>query len=217
MKELVFWGATGQAKVLKDCMNESGLNLVAVFDNDRSVVSPFPDIPIYFGKKGFQDWLRGRQSEDPVGFLVAVGGSKGKDRVEIQEYLESHGLIPLVARHRTAFVAENAKVGDGSQILAHSAVCVETVVGRACIVNTGATVDHECRLHDGVHIGPGAHLAGCVEVKRYAMVGVGAVILPRITVGEASVVGAGAVVTEHVPPHTVVVGNPAKALREAKS
>lgn len=45
-------------------------------------------------------------------------------------------------------------------------------------------------------------------------IGVGAIILPGVTIGDGSIVGAGSVVTHDVPPGTLVVGNPAKALRK---
>ena len=214
MKEMIFWGATGQAKVLRECMMDSGLKLIALFDNNENLAPPFTDVPLYFGKKGFEDWMAKRSCHGAVGFLVAIGGDKGKDRLEIQEYLEAYGLIALRAKHSTAFVAHNVEIGVGSQILAHSPVCTETIIGRACIINTGAIVDHECHIDDGCHICPGAHLAGCVEIGRCAMLGIGAVILPRISVGEGAVVGAGAVVIDNVPPYTVVHGNPARAIRK---
>lgn len=210
---MIFWGATGQAKVLRECMRDSGLKLVALFDNNPALVSPFPDTPLYCGRSGFEEWIVKTPLSRAVGFLVAIGGDKGRERVEIQEYLQACGLTPLVARHRSAFVADDAKIGGGSQVLAHSAVCVETVLGRGCIINTGATVDHECRLDDGVHVAPGAHLAGCVEVGAYAMIGAGAVVSPRVKIGKNALVGAGAVVVEDVAPDTVVVGNPARILR----
>jgi acetyltransferase-like isoleucine patch superfamily enzyme len=40
------------------------------------------------------------------------------------------------------------------------------------------------------------------------------VILPGITIGERAMVGAGAVVTKDVPSDVVVVGNPARILRQ---
>lgn len=215
INKVIFWGATGQAKVLRECIMNKGLELIALFDNNPSVAPPFEDVPPFRGAS-FADWVQSLVSPSEVGFLVAIGGARGRDRFSIQQYLQSHGLTAIIAIHPTAFVAHNAKIGDGSQVLAHAAVCVEAVVGNACIVNTGATVDHECRLHDGVHVGPGAHLAGCVDVYRYATIYTGAIVIPRITIGEGAVVGAGAVVTRDVPDYATVVGNPAKVIKIAK-
>lgn len=53
-----------------------------------------------------------------------------------------------------------------------------------------------------------------VKICSNVWIGAGAIIMPGITVGENSVVGAGSVVTKDVPPNTVVVGNPARVLRE---
>jgi len=213
MKKIIFWGATGQAKVLRECLKDEDLKLVALFDNDQNISSPFKKVPLYIGKKGLKYWLKENQDNNQVSFLVAIGGDNGKDRIEIQEYLQSYGLVPLIAKHPTAFIAKDVQLGSGSQVLAHASVCVETIIGRACIINTGAIVDHECYIDDGVHICPGAHLAGCVEVGRYSMIGTGAIILPRIKISERVIVGAGAVVLKDIPPFTVVVGNPAKFLR----
>jgi sugar O-acyltransferase (sialic acid O-acetyltransferase NeuD family) len=214
LKEMIFWGATGQAKVLRECMKGSGVELVALFDNNEDLPSPYEDIPLYHGVRGFEDWMKNRDSSEPLGFLVAIAGDRGKDRVKIQNYLEASGCIPLIAKHPTACVTESAIIGTGSQILANSTVCVETVIGPACIVNTGAIVDHECRIGAGVHIAPGANLAGCVEVQEYSTIYTGAVILPRITIGKGAIVGAGAVVIENVPAYTMVVGNPARVVKK---
>ena len=51
-------------------------------------------------------------------------------------------------------------------------------------------------------------------IRRGARVGGAAVLLPGIEVGEEAFVGAGAVVTKDVPPKAVVVGNPARQIRE---
>jgi len=213
MKPMVLWGCTGQAKVLRECMQGTGWKLVALFDNDEGLKSPFENIPLYFGKAGFESWLSSEARKINVGFLVAIGGHYGRDRVTIQYHLASSGLMPLIARHRTAFVADDCTIGVGSQILAQSAVCAEVQMGCACIVNTGATIDHECRLGDGVHVCPGAHLAGCVQVGDYAMIGTGAAVLPRVAIGEGAIIGAGAVVLRDVPNYSMVVGNPARILR----
>ena len=209
--DCILWGATGQARVLRETLRHYGVTIVALFDNNAELKSPFPDVPIFAGTKGFENWLVDRKNLEKLGFLVAIGGDKGEVRCSIQSYLETFGLKPLVALHPTAFVAQETVIGAGSQILAQSAVCSEVRIGKACIVNTSASVDHECVLEDGVHICPGARLAGCVRVGAFSMVGTGAVVLPWITIGERCVVGAGAVVTKDIPDGAIVVGNPARA------
>ena len=55
-----------------------------------------------------------------------------------------------------------------------------------------------------------------VRLKSYSGIGAGSILLPGITVNEGAYVGAGAVVTRDVPPHTVVVGVPAKVIKHLK-
>lgn len=211
-RRIIFWGATGQAKVLRECMESQGWTVVAVFDNNPEIISPLDDIPVYYGQSGFEWWQANNQT-NKISFIVAIGGDRGKDRLEIQNYLTSRQLLPAIAQHSTAFVASGAKIGLGSQILAHATVCVDTIIGESCIINTGASVDHECKIGNGVHICPGVKMAGCIEIGDYATIGTGAVILPRIKIGTGAIVGAGTVVIRDVLPYTVVVGNPAKVIR----
>lgn len=58
----------------------------------------------------------------------------------------------------------------------------------------------------------GVHLD--TYVGKRCFIGVNAIIMPGITIGDEVVVGAGAVVTKDVPSNCVVVGNPAKVIRE---
>ena len=211
-QEVVLWGGTGQAKVLREILRWRQQQVVAIFDDTPALRSPFPDVPIHLGRGGFEKWVRGVREPSAVGFLVAIGGEHGEARLDIHRYVASHGLVPLTAVHPSAFVAADATLGPGCQVLAQAAVAVECRLGTACIVNTAATIDHEGWLGDGVHIAGGAKLAGAVRVEDFATVYTGAVVVPRVTIGTGAVVGAGAVVLHDVAPWAVVAGNPAKVI-----
>ena len=165
------------------------------------------------GAKDCGKWLAQRSRPEDLGFLVAIGGDGGADRLAISAELEALGLRPVSAVHPAAYVARDARAGAGLQVMAGAVVGARAELGAQVIVNTGAVVDHECHLGDGVHIGPGARLAGCVEVGERAFIGTGAVVLPRVAIGSGAVIGAGSVVTRDVPPGVVSVGSPAKPTR----
>ncbi|HTU70574.1 MAG TPA: NeuD/PglB/VioB family sugar acetyltransferase [Candidatus Baltobacteraceae bacterium] len=212
---IVLWGATGQALVMGELYGRLGIPIAAVFDNDPAIISPFPGVPIYHGGDGFARWLSLRDPSVEYRALVAIGGERGEDRIAIGEGFEREGLALATALHPAAFVATDAQVGKGSAILAMAAVCARARIGPACIINTAAGVDHECVLDAGVHIAPGATLAGCVEVGRAAFIGSNATVLPRIRIGAHAIVGAGSVVTKDVPDGALVMGNPARVVERA--
>lgn len=208
--DIILWGGTGQAKVLAEFLEVIGYRLVAIFDNDKTVRSPIAAVPLFHGFDGLSQWRR--DSNDPiVSFTIAIGGARGRDRLDLQHRLEAEGMRAATLVHPTAFVAASAKIDSGSQILALACVGADATLGRAVIVNTRAGVDHDAVLEDGVHIGPGATLAGRVHVGACSLVGAGAVVLPNVTIGTDVIVGAGAVVTKDVPSGVVVYGNPAMA------
>jgi sugar O-acyltransferase (sialic acid O-acetyltransferase NeuD family) len=214
LKPLVIWGAAGHAKVLSEFAADVGFRMVALFDNDPAAESPWEGVPLEIGWSGFDRWQAATRWTHYC--CVAIGGAHGRDRLEIQHELVGRGLIPARLIHPRAYVAPDARVAQGTQVLAHATVATECRLGEACIINTAATVDHESVIADGVHIAPGATLAGAVEVDEAAFIGAGAVLLPRVRVGADAIVGAGAVVTRDIPEGQVAFGNPARVQRERR-
>ena len=214
MKEqIIIWGGTGNFKVLCELLDNSH-EVVGYFDRDTNISNSYQGIPYLGNKECFESWIKSYENTTQLCFINSMGPGLGKERLEMHKYLSGYGLRPITAIHNNAFVAPNAKIGDGSQVYAQSAVCVDTVLGKCCIVNTSASVDHECILEDGVSVGPGARLAGLVKVGKYADIYTGATILPRVKIGEGAVVGAGSVVLKDIEPYTTVVGNPAKPIKK---
>lgn len=216
LKKMILWGATGQAVVLEEFVHKVGYRIVSVFDNDHELSSPFKHIPLYNGESEFIKWLEKNNSVDKYFFLIAIGGWKGTIRIQLQQFLESHGLIAATVIHPSAYVSRNAEIAKGCQILGNSFVGAGAVLGSQVIVNSSSSIDHECILSDGVHVAPGAVLAGCVKIGECSFVGTGSSILPRIVIGTNVIIGAGSVVTKSIPDNVIVYGNPAKIIRENK-
>lgn len=214
-RRVILWGGTGQAKVIRPILEHYGSKVDAVIDDTVGLESPFSDIRIYSGYKGFLEYIRDKISEE-IGFVVTIGNNKtcksAEARIRISKMLKERGLVPVTVIHPTAYIDPSVKIGEGAQISAGAIIIAETRIGDYCIVNTGASIDHECVLHDGSEIAPHATLCGMVSVGKNSWVGANATILPRLKIGDNSVVGAGAVVTEDVSGGVTVVGNPAKRL-----
>jgi acetyltransferase EpsM len=116
--------------------------------------------------------------------------------------------------HPSAQVSVKSKAGEGTIISRSAVVAAHAELGRHVIVNRGAMIGHHSRIGSYTSIQPGANIAGACTIGEAAYIGIGAIVIDKINVGEHSVVGAGAVVTKDVPAHTLVVGVPAKVVKE---
>lgn len=116
---------------------------------------------------------------------------------------------PLV--HPSATIAFKCLVAGGAQIMAGAILQPGTTIGRNAIINTRASVDHDCVIGDHVHIAPGATLCGGVVVGEGAMIGAGATLVPGVKVGAGAMVGAGALVIRDVEKGETVTGVPARS------
>jgi UDP-2-acetamido-3-amino-2,3-dideoxy-glucuronate N-acetyltransferase len=115
-------------------------------------------------------------------------------------------------------IQSGASIGARCKVSSHTFVCEgvtiedEVFVGHhVCFTNDllprATTDDGALQTGDDWQLVP-------TVVRRRASIGSGAVILAGVEIGEGAVIGAGAVVTKDVPPHTVVAGVPARALRQ---
>ena len=138
-----------------------------------------------------------------------------------------------------AEIGDKVVVGDQAQVRERSKIGTETVVGRGSAVDNDVTIGDRVSIQtncyitagttieDDVFVGPGVtltndntmsrHEPGPPEaptLRRACRVGGGAVICPGVEIGEEAFIAAGAVVTKDVEPRAVVVGVPARKIRE---
>ena len=208
-QRIVMYGASDQARVNRPILENFGCQVVALVDDTPGLRTPFPGVPLLFGWNGFEQWLR-NEDVAALGFIIAIGQPFGHVRCSLHDRMVDAGLAPVSFADPTALISRHATCGDGLQAMPKAFVHHYAQVGRQCLLNTRAIVEHDCVLEDGVEIAPGAALTGRVHVGAYAWIGAGATVLPRVRIGRNSIIGAGAVVVSDIPDDVVAVGVPAK-------
>ena len=127
-----------------------------------------------------------------------------------------------------AQIREGAVIGAGSTVGSYVSVDPGVVIGERVSVQTRCYITGGTRIEDDVFVGPGVTLTNDNSMNRHGpdfefegpllrracRVGGGSTICPGVEVGEEAFVAAGAVVTADVPARTVVMGVPARAVRE---
>lgn len=126
-----------------------------------------------------------------------------------------------------AHILPGAVIGRDCNVCDHVFIENHVAVGDRVTIKCGVQLWDGVTIEDDVFIGPNVtftndpfprsrqHLDRYPPtlIRKGASIGANATILPGLTVGAGAMVGAGAVVTRSVPPHAVVVGNPARIVR----
>lgn len=145
---------------------------------------------------------------------------------DLISHLPSRRLRRLALRPWLGALGRSAAVQMHCRILHGPGV----QVGDRAVINTGCLLDgrrYPIQIGADVSVGPEAAIltlghdprsasfadrGGPVRIGDRAWIGYRAIVLPGVQIGEGAVVGAGAVVSRHVPPFTIVAGNPASVI-----
>lgn len=208
MKNITIIGAGGHSKVIRDIILASQkYKIIAILDdkyknvtNDKLTIKG----PIEYAKNLFEN----HNSE----FVIAVGDNKVRKEIVKLLNIPDSSYSTLV--HPTAFISPSVKLGFGVVVMPQALINADSIVGNHVIINSSASVGHDTILGDFVHISPNSTLTGGSQVGEGTQIGAGAVLIPCKQIGEWSMVGAGSTVTKDIPSKCLVVGCPAKVIKE---
>ena len=196
---MIVFGASGHGKVILEILESINEPDIKVWDD--AVKPPVWEYPVAQPTpltKG-----------DGEKMIISIGVNATRKKV-VARFSEQ--VIFGTAIHSDAFISKRATIDEGTVIMAGVRVNADVKIGKHCIVNTCASIDHDCVLDDYVHVSPNATLSGDVHVGEGTHIGSGASIIQGIRIGKWCTIGAGAAVIRDIPDYTTAVGCPAKVI-----
>jgi sugar O-acyltransferase (sialic acid O-acetyltransferase NeuD family) len=208
-KSLIIIGAGGHAKVVAEAARLAGWSVLGFVDeiNDVSGQRDF------FGANLWANTAAAIAANgEPADWFVAIGNNVARAQKILQ--MQESGMSLATIIHPTAVVSKHSRVGQASFVAALAHLGPDSVVGDGVIVNTSASVDHDCIVENFAHLSPRCVLGGHAYIGSRAWVGMGAVVRDRARIGADCVVGAASLVLHEAAAGEVVVGIPAKPARQ---
>lgn len=203
-KRLLIVGAGGHGKVVADIAMKMSLWESITFLDDNDSLGEVLGLKVI--DKATEATKYVRDSD----LFVAIGNDTIRERT--QRELESAGAELPVLIHPHAVIAQDVELGVGSVVMAGVVINSCTRIGRGCIINTGATIDHDNIIEDFVHVSPGVNTGGSVRIGTGTWIGLGSKIVNNVNITGGCTVGAGAVVVKDITIAGTYVGVPARRL-----
>ncbi len=203
MEEIIIVGTGGHAKVVADIIEKRGDKVIGFLDG----VHPqglFLGCNILGSDDEYERFLNFK-------FVVAIGDPNARER--IVNKMEKASWYTAI--HPSAIISSlGVKIEEGTVICANVVINPFANIGKHCIINSSACVEHDNVIDDFVHISVGAKLAGSVVVKKKTWVGIGSVVKEKTFICENCMIGAGAVVVQNICLPGKYCGVPARKMKE---
>ena len=206
MLNIVVIGSSGHARVVIDAARLRGFEVVGILDDGRPPGDVVAGVPV-LGPVG--DAARLAADAHAAGCVVAIGDNGVRGRLLERVAAAAPALAWPAVIHPSAVVAADATIGDGSFIAAGVVIGSQASVGRGCLINTLACVEHDAVIGDGASLAPRATAGGASRVGAYAAVELGAALNRGASIGDDTVVTPGSVVIGSLPGCLVASGVPA--------
>ena len=198
-ENIIIIGAGGHGKVIADIIIKSGDCLLGFLDDNLSSENNISGYPI-LGKIG--DIYK---FENKAKFIIGIGNNYTRKQIT-----EKYKVIWHTAIHPSAVIAFDVNIEAGTVVMANTVINTSAKIGKHCIVNSGAIVEHDNDISNYVHISPNVSIGGTVKLGELTHIGIGATIRNNISITSQCTIGAGAVVVKNIADRGIYVGIPAK-------
>jgi UDP-perosamine 4-acetyltransferase len=203
-EQVVILGAGGHAKVIVEILESRDDVMLAGYLSLGGEGEPLCGVQHLGDDSSLPDLYR----QGVRSAFVAIGdNSRRKERTAA---LDRIGYRVINAISPRASISRYATLGVGIAAMPGAVVNAAATLRDGVILNTNASVDHDCVIGGFAHVGPGSALAAGVELGEGAILGTGTCVIPRVIIGAWTVVGAGSVVIRDLPGGVIAFGSPAR-------
>lgn len=203
---IVCIGAGGHAKVCIELLVASGAT-VAYCISGAGAPSTVLGIPVLEG----DEHLERLAAKGHTDAFVAIGDNRVRERIGRQATALGYRLVNAISPQAT--VSPSARLGAGVAIMAGVVINAAADIGDLVVVNTGASVDHDCVIGTAVHLAPKSTLCGNVHVGERSFVAAGSTVIPGVNIGHDTIIGAGSAVIRDIPDSVTAFGVPARPVK----
>ena len=203
---MILIGYSGHAFVVSGILNASGRPVTGYCDIEEKKYNPYN--LIYIGRDDSPASLEKIREQ---GYFISIGSNL--TRRKIYEHFATLNVHPINAIHPSAIIDRTVKVALHNVMISAGVIINPLAdIETGAICNSGCIIEHECKVGEFAHIGPGAVLCGNVTVGANSFVGAASVIRQGVKIGNNVMIGAGAVVVKDITDNETVVGNPSRSL-----
>jgi sugar O-acyltransferase (sialic acid O-acetyltransferase NeuD family) len=107
-------------------------------------------------------------------------------------------------------LSEFVTLKEGIFVGKNTIINSNTTIGNCVILNSRATIEHDCEIGDFTNIATSVVINGNVKIGKKCFLGSGTVVRNGVSIGENSIIGMGSIVIKDMPSNIIAFGNPCK-------
>lgn len=152
-------------------------------------------------------------NEGNKNFIIGLGGPLERHKA-YNKFIEIGGVPVNSISDKACVGIHSVRIENSSIVMPFAVISNHVTVGVGSLCNGYAMIGHDSTVGDFCELCPYTAISGNCEIGSFTFVGTGAVILPNIKVGKNVIIGAGSLVTKDVPDNCMVLGTPAKIIKQ---
>lgn len=217
-KKIIIIGGEGNGGIIASCIEDNRIKFndlewqVAGFLNDFEKGRRINGYPVLGGTDETSKFIN-----DDYYFMYAIhmiGRNVKSEEIFLRMNIPLERYATIV--HKSAFVANDAKLEPGVFIMANCYVGPKTSLGYCTLMMANSLIGHHTTVGPLCHFSLGSITGSYINIGKVSDVAMGARVLERRKIGNYAVAGANSLVTKDIPDYEIHIGSPAKFFRKIR-